>query len=101
GGARGGGGTTWGRLALLIAAASVSAADISFQALWLLLLALRAAVWAAARMPAAMVHLPAPGWPAISAWCAALALVPYLGCARRWVRPAAAVSLALAMGLSV
>src|SRR5499426_2149748 len=94
-------GTTLGMLALLIAAASASAADIFFQALWLLLLALRAAVWAAARMPAAMVHLPAPGWPAISAWCAALALVPYLGSGRRWVRPAAALSLALAMGLSV
>src|SRR5215472_5993376 len=50
---------------------------------------------------AAMVHLPAPGWPATSAWCVALALVPYLGSARRWVRPTAAVSLALAMGLSV
>src|SRR5215470_2509070 len=85
----------------LIAIASVSAADIFFQALWLLLLALRAAVWAAARMPAAMVHLPAPSWPAISAWCAALALVPYLGSARRWIRPTAAVSFALAMGLSV
>src|SRR5499427_3895599 len=93
--------TTLGMLALLIAAASVSAADVFFQALWLLLLALRAAVWAAARMPAAMVHLPAPSWPAISAWCVALALVPYLGSARRWIRPAAAVSLALAMGLSV
>ena len=94
-------GTTLGMLALLIAAASASAADIFFQALWLLLLALRAAVWAAARTPAAMVHLPAPGWPAISAWCVALALVPYLGSARRWVRPTAAVSLALAVGLSV
>src|SRR5499427_1330443 len=51
-------GTTLGMLALLIAAASASAADIFFQVLWLLLLALRAAVWAAARMPAAMVHLP-------------------------------------------
>jgi competence protein ComEC len=52
-------------------------------------------------MPAAMVHLPAPSWPAISAWCVALALVPYLGSARRWIRPTASVSLALAMGLSV
>src|SRR5215471_907197 len=94
-------GTTLGMLALLIAAANASAADIFFQALWPLLLALRAFVWAAARVPAAMVHLPAPGWPATSAWCVALALVPYLGSARRWVRPTAAVSLALAMGLSV
>src|SRR5262249_14071162 len=85
--------TTWGLPARPPAAASPSAAASFFQPLWLLLLALRAAVWPAARAPAAMVHLPAPGWPAVSAWCVALALVPYLGSARRWVRPAAAVSL--------
>ena len=90
-------GTTLGMLALLTAAVSASVADIVFPALWLLLLALRAVVWAAARLPAAMVHLPAPGWLAIAAWCVALALVPCLGSARRWIRPAAVASLALAV----
>ena len=94
-------GTTLGMLALLTAAVSASVADIVFPALWLLLLALRAVVWAAARLPAAMVHLPAPGWLAIAAWCVALALVPCLGSARRWIRPTAVVSLALAVGLSI
>ena len=93
-------GTTLGMLALLVALASASAADMLFQALWLVLLALRAAVWAAAAVPAAMVHLPAPGWTAILAWCGSLALVPVLG-ARRWTRAAAAVCLAAALALSV
>jgi hypothetical protein len=41
-------GTTLGMLALLVARASAVAADVLFQALWLVLLALRAAVWSAA-----------------------------------------------------
>src|SRR5262249_13860364 len=57
-------GTTLGMLALLAALASAVAADVIFPALWLVLLALRAAVWAAAAVPAAMIHLPAPGWAA-------------------------------------
>jgi competence protein ComEC len=92
--------TTLGMLALLVALASAVAADVFFQALWLVLLALRAAVWAAAAVPAAMVHLPAPGWAAIIAWTGALALVPVLG-ARRWTRPAAAGCLAAALALSI
>jgi hypothetical protein len=79
-------GTTLGMLALLVELVSVFAADLLFQALWLLLLALRAAVWVAAQLPAAMVYLPAPSWAAIAAWCAALALVPYLGGSRRWIQ---------------
>src|SRR5499425_2562552 len=93
-------GTTLGMLALLTAAVSAWAADVLFQALWPLLLALRAAVWVAARVPGAMVHLPAPTWAAIGAWCVALALLPYLG-SRRWIRATAMASLALALGLSI
>jgi competence protein ComEC len=92
--------TTLGMLALLVALASAVAADVFFQALWLVLLALRATVWAAAAVPAAMVHLPAPGWAAILAWSGTLALVPVLG-ARRWTRPAAAGCLAAALALSI
>jgi competence protein ComEC len=94
-------GTTLGMLALLMELVSVFAADLLFQALWLLLLALRAAVWVAAQLPAAMVYLPAPSWGAIAAWCAALALVPYFGGSRRWIRGAALACLGLAIGLSV
>src|SRR5215813_4126499 len=93
-------GTTLGMLALLTAAVSAWAADVLFQALWPLLLALRAAVWFAARVPGAMVHLPAPSWAAIAAWCVALALLPYLG-SRRWIRATVMVSLALVLGLSI
>ena len=93
-------GTTLGMLALLTAAVSAWAADVLFQALWPLLLALRAAVWVAARVPGAMVHLPAPSWSAIAAWCVALALLPYLG-SRRWIRATVMVSLALVLGLSI
>ena len=94
-------GTTLGMLTLLMALASAFAADVLFQSLWLLLLALRAAVWVAAAVPAAMVHLPAPSWVAIAAWCAALAFVPYLGGSRRWFRGTALACLGLAVGLSV
>ena len=93
-------GTTLGMLALLTAAVSAWAADVLFQALWPLLLALRAAVWVAARVPGAMVHLPAPSWAAIAAWCVALALLPYLG-SRRWIQATVMVSLALVLGLSI
>ena len=94
-------GTTLGMLVLLVALASAVAADVLFQALWLLLLALRAAVWAAAQVPAAMVHLPAPSWGAIAAWGGALALVPYLVGPRRWPRSMAVACLGLALALSV
>ena len=93
-------GTTLGMLALLVTLASAVAADVLFQALWIALLALRAAVWVAAAVPAAMVHLPAPNWTAILAWCGSLALVPVLG-ARRWTRAAAAGCLAAALALSI
>src|SRR6266851_4127691 len=93
-------GTTLGMLALLVALASASAADMLFQALWLVLLALRAAVWAAAAVPAAMIHLPAPGWTAILSWCGLLVLMPVLD-ARRWTRVAAAGCLAAALALSI
>jgi len=96
-------GTTLGMLALLTAAVSSWAADLLFQALWPLLLALRSAVWVAARVPGAMIHLPAPSWAAIAAWCVALGLMPYLGSSRRWIRATviASLALALALGLSI
>src|SRR5262245_16779423 len=93
-------GTTLGMLALLTAAVSSWAANVLFQALWPLLLALRAGVWVAARVAGAMVHLPAPTSVAIAAWCVALALLPYPG-SRRWIGTTGMASLALALGLSI
>src|SRR5215470_7516190 len=92
--------TTLGMLALLATLASTIAADVLFHALWLVLVALRATVWAAAALPAAMVHLPAPGWVAIGAWSLGLALVPHLEGSRRWLRATAVACLAIAVGVS-
>jgi competence protein ComEC len=73
---------------------------VFFQALWLVLLALRAAVRAAAAVPVAMIHLPAPGWAAVLAWSGTLALIPFLG-TRRWTRTAVAACLTAALALSI
>ena len=89
--------TTLGMLALLVEPASGAVAGLLFNALWLLLLALRAAVRLAAAVPAAMIHLPAPGWVAVSAWYAALGLIPHGG--HRWARRAA-VALVFAVAVS-
>jgi len=84
--------TTLGMLALSVELASAAAAALLFNALWVLLLALRASVWLAAAVPAAMIHLPAPGWLAVGAWYGALGLLP---CGRRpWARR---VALALCL----
>ncbi|HET8575866.1 MAG TPA: DNA internalization-related competence protein ComEC/Rec2, partial [Methylomirabilota bacterium] len=84
--------TTLGMLALLAELVSGALAAFVFNALWVLLLALRAGVWLAAAVPAAMIHLPAPDLFAGSAWYAALGLIPH--CARPWARRTA---LALAL----
>ncbi|HEY7654388.1 MAG TPA: DNA internalization-related competence protein ComEC/Rec2 [Methylomirabilota bacterium] len=68
--------TTLGMLALLVELASGPLAGLLFQTLWLILLILRALVWGAAAVPAAMVHLPAPGMVTVVAWYAALLLAP-------------------------
>jgi len=75
--------TTLGMGALLVELASATVADLLFQALWLVLLALRAAVHVAAALPAAMVHLPAPGPATVTAWYVALLLAPLAAGSRR------------------
>ena len=52
--------TTLGMLALLLSLVSDTLAGLCFNALWLILVTLRAVVWVAAAVPAAMVNLPAP-----------------------------------------
>jgi competence protein ComEC len=91
--------TLLGMLALAATAVSEGAASLVWPALWLVLLGLRAAVWLAARIPGAMVHLPAPGPAAVLAWYLALALVPHAR-ARRGARAAAVALLAAAVGLA-
>ncbi len=92
--------TSLGLLALLLALVSQTVGALLFNFLWALLLLLRLSVWAAASLPAAMVHLPAPGWPAMLAWFGAAALVPSLRASLR-ARVAAAGLLALAVTLSL
>jgi len=79
--------------------AMAAAGDVLLNATWPVLLALRALV-AAAAMPAwALVHLPAPAWPAVTCYVAALMLA--LGWWRlrgerpRVARPAATLAVGL------
>ena len=92
--------TTLGMLALLLSLVSDTLAGLCFDALWLMLVALRAVVWVAAAVPAAMVNLPAPAWGAVIAWYAALALAP-LSARHCLAVPALAGLLVMAAGLSV
>jgi competence protein ComEC len=92
--------TTLGMLALLVETTSTTLGPLLFAALWPVLLALRAVVWAAAALPAAMVHLPAPPLAAVAAWFGALLLAPALAASRR-IRIAVAILVVCAAGLSV
>jgi competence protein ComEC len=75
--------TTFGMLALLVELASSAVAALLFDALWVVLLALRAGVFVAGALPAAMVHLPAPSAAAAVAWYGALLLAPGMSASRR------------------
>jgi len=50
-------------------------AAVAFDAVWPVLLALRGIVTLAAQVPGAVVHLPAPGWVAVTCYVAGLALL--------------------------
>jgi competence protein ComEC len=65
--------TLVGMLAVLAAAASAVVSQALFDGLWPALLALRAAVYLTARVPGAMLHLPAPHWAATSVFYAGIA----------------------------
>jgi len=67
-------GTVLGLLAVGLAFLSETAAQVAFDAVWPVLLALRAAVVLAAAVPGAVVHLPAPHWLAIVCYTASLLL---------------------------
>jgi len=91
--------TTLGFLATLAWGLSEAVGGLLFDALWALLLLLRLAVWAAASVPAAMVHLPAPDWAAVLTWYGALLLLPHAEL-RPWTRRAAVSLLVAAVALS-
>jgi competence protein ComEC len=67
-------GTVIGVVAVALAFVSDTLAAVAFNAVWPLLIALRAVVRAAAAVPGAIVHLPAPSWPAIVCYVGALGL---------------------------
>jgi competence protein ComEC len=66
--------TVAGLLAVGVSVLSEGAAQVGFDALWPVLLALRGVVALAAAVPGAVVHLPAPPWLAVACYAASLAL---------------------------
>lgn len=66
--------TVVGLLGVALAPASETLAQMAFDAVWPVLLALRAVVALAAAVPGAVVHLPAPSGLAIACYAAALGL---------------------------
>jgi len=66
--------TILGLLAVGVSFVTEAGGAVFFDALWPLLLAMRALVTLAARVPGALVHLPAPHWTAIAAYGLGLAL---------------------------
>jgi competence protein ComEC len=71
--------TLGGMLALLAATVSTALTQAIFDGLWLVLLGLRGAVYVAARIPAAMLHLPAPPSSAMAAFYAGLGVLVATG----------------------
>ena len=65
--------TVVGLVAVGLSFVSEIVAAVAFDALWPVLLALRGVVLLAAQVPGAVVHLPAPGWLAITCYAAGLA----------------------------
>src|SRR5262249_29630700 len=101
GGGRGGGGETRrGVGALWLDVGGELLEGVVFNTLGLLLTALRLVVSAAAAIPGAMVHLPAPSWEAVAAWCGALLLIPFMA-VRFHARIAVAALLAVTATLSL
>ena len=91
--------TTLGMGVLLAALLPGPIAGLGFESLWLVLIALRAVVAAAAALPAAMVHLPAPGVTTAVAWYGAMLLAPWVASSRR-CRAAVGALLAIVVTLS-
>ena len=65
--------TVGGLGAIALSFLSETIAAVAFDAVWPVLLALRGMVALAARVPGAVLYLPAPGWPAVTCYVGALA----------------------------
>lgn len=96
--------TVVGLAAIGLSFLSETVAAVAFDAAWPVLVALRGLVALAARVPGAVVHLPAPGFVAIAGYGSALALLltSERTVARRPVQRVVAVAaLVLAVGIAV
>src|SRR5438876_401541 len=81
--------TIVGLVAVSLSFLSETVGVVAFDAVWPVLLALRGVVALAARMPGAVVHLPAPGWIAVTCYVGGLAfLLAWYGDRARDGRPA-------------
>jgi competence protein ComEC len=67
--------TIVGLVAVGLSFLSETVGGVAFDAVWPVLLALRGVVALAARVPGAVVHLPAPGWIAVTCYVGGLALL--------------------------
>lgn len=67
--------TIVGLVAVGLSFLSETVGGVAFDAVWPVLLALRGVVALAARVPGAVVHLPAPGWIAVTCYLGGLALL--------------------------
>jgi len=99
--------TILGLLAVIVSFFTEAGGAMFLEALWPLLLAMRALVTLAARVPGALVHLPAPHWTAVTAY--GLGLVLGLGWWRwretrperaRWVGALALGHLVVAVAIA-
>ena len=99
--------TVGGLIAIALSFLSETIAAIAFDTVWPVLLALRGMVALAARVPGAVLYLPAPGWLAVTCYVGALAsFLIWRGAGERetrgrcaWLWLAVAL-LALAVGLA-
>ena len=94
--------TIVGLVAVGLSFLSEGIAAVAFDAVWPVLLALRAVVLLSARVPGAVVHLPAPGWLAVTSYVAGLALLlgwhGSRGNSRRVFLPSGIALVVLAVG---
>jgi competence protein ComEC len=91
--------TTVGLFALAAAAASEVAGAVALNLAWALAVLLRVTVWLAAAVPWALVHIPAPGPMAMTAWFLAAALAATVPA--RWGRHAALVLAVAGLGTAL
>jgi competence protein ComEC len=92
--------TTLGLSTLLLTLLWEAPARLLFESLWVLLVALRGTVWLLAKLPAAMVHLPAPHWTTSAGFYAVVGTLPFFR--RHWaVRTGSCLLVLWVMGVSL